>query len=358
MRKVVLSATMTKDISKLVDLKLKRPRMILVRGPGEGSDVPSRGSFPNGTHYVGVKEVDDGFELPPTLIEYNVHAGDGSEKPLFLVQLLKQRILRMETKAAKSETMLEKNADPESDSDAEDSSSLASSSVSESSSAVTSEDEGEETRSVDAAENDAIDGNSELSDTELRIHPERAAMLDHLPTRARKYSSFGIPTVLIFTSSTEAANRLSHLLKKLDLDWSPWVHAMTKGNENKNSVFKAGATDPIITISTDRAARGLDSIANRSITHVIQYDVPRSATGYVHRVGRTARAGKPGEAWTLYTHSEARWFLNEVSRADTIKRGHSVEKVRLDVDANMQERLAEAIVELKDELHGRSSRSK
>ena len=59
----------------------------------------------------------------------------------------------------------------------------------------------------------------------------------------------------------------------------------------------------------------------RDITHVINYDLPTSITSYVHRVGRTARAGKTGEAWTLFTKNEAAWFLKQVAKGESIKRG-------------------------------------
>jgi ATP-dependent RNA helicase DDX51/DBP6 len=50
------------------------------------------------------------------------------------------------------------------------------------------------------------------------------------------------------------------------------------------------------------------------LAHVVSYDVPTSVTTYIHRVGRTARAGKEGKAWTLVGHREARWFWNEIGK--------------------------------------------
>jgi ATP-dependent RNA helicase DDX51/DBP6 len=73
-----------------------------------------------------------------------------------------------------------------------------------------------------------------------------------------------------------------------------------------------------ILIASDAASRGLDI---PDITHVINYDLPTSITSYVHRVGRTARAGKTGEAWTLFTKNEAAWFLKQVAKGESIKRG-------------------------------------
>ena len=102
-RKVVCSATMTRDISKLVDLKLKRPQMLIVRG----SEHDFAQAIDDGASLepVGVREVGEGFELPPTLSEHCVHVGDGSEKPLYLVELLRTRMLPMSEEAGR-------NADP------------------------------------------------------------------------------------------------------------------------------------------------------------------------------------------------------------------------------------------------------
>ena len=63
-----------------------------------------------------------------------------------------------------------------------------------------------------------------------------------------------------------------------------------------------------ILAASDIAARGLD--VEGVVTHVINYDVPHDADWYVHRVGRTGRAGKDGVAVTLYTPEELRWLHN------------------------------------------------
>jgi ATP-dependent RNA helicase DDX51/DBP6 len=73
-----------------------------------------------------------------------------------------------------------------------------------------------------------------------------------------------------------------------------------------------------ILIASDAASRGLDI---PSITHVINYDMPTSITSYVHRVGRTARAGKAGQALTLFTKTEAAWYWKQVATGDNIRRG-------------------------------------
>ena len=56
-------------------------------------------------------------------------------------------------------------------------------------------------------------------------------------------------------------------------------------------------------VATDVAARGIDVAG---ITHVINYDIPGTREDYVHRIGRTARAGASGVGVTLVTHEQAR----------------------------------------------------
>ena len=72
--------------------------------------------------------------------------------------------------------------------------------------------------------------------------------------------------------------------------------------------FRSGAAD--LLIATDVAARGLDV---EQISHVFNYDVPSEAEAYVHRIGRTARAGRAGTAITLFEPRE-QWLLANVER--------------------------------------------
>ncbi len=58
-------------------------------------------------------------------------------------------------------------------------------------------------------------------------------------------------------------------------------------------------------------SRGID-LSN--VSHVVNYDVPLDMRRYVHRVGRTARAGRKGEAWTLMESQEVRWSRSFPSR--------------------------------------------
>lgn len=62
-----------------------------------------------------------------------------------------------------------------------------------------------------------------------------------------------------------------------------------------------------ILVASDLAARGLDV---EGVTHVVNYDIPHDVDWYVHRIGRTGRAGREGMAITLYTADEVKWLRN------------------------------------------------
>lgn len=350
-RKVVLSATMTRDVSKLVGLRLQRPRMIVVRGAeSSGAEVAAE--------VGGVRETGDGFELPPGLVEYCVPIGDGSEKPLFLVNVLEEKMLpAVETERAKPLGLRELNSgggDLDDDgSSSESSVDSASSSELSSSSAEGSSDSDDDDE--DAASKTASSVTGTTPDPPA-IHPDRAALFAAKPSRA--HGGDPAPTILIFVSSNESATRLSHLLRKLKPSWTPWLTTLTKSASKPKPTHPTPTTasqPPSITISTDRSSRGLDQLqGSRNITHVVQYDVPRSLTSYIHRVGRTARAGRKGEAWTLYTHAEAHWFLHEVARAKGVRRGTAggVEKVKIGGVEGLRERYEEVLEGMREEVFG------
>ena len=65
--------------------------------------------------------------------------------------------------------------------------------------------------------------------------------------------------------------------------------------------------------ASDLAARGLDI---EGVTHVVNYDIPHDVDWYVHRIGRTGRAGNEGIAVTLYTAEEVKWLKNIENKLD------------------------------------------
>jgi ATP-dependent RNA helicase DDX47/RRP3 len=109
---------------------------------------------------------------------------------------------------------------------------------------------------------------------------------------------------IVFTRTIHEAARISYLLRALGLSAIPLHGKLSQtarlGVLNK---FKAGGKD--ILVSTDIAARGLDI---PSVDLVLNFDLPSDSKTYVHRVGRTARAGKSGFAINIVTQYDIEVF--------------------------------------------------
>jgi ATP-dependent RNA helicase RhlE len=105
----------------------------------------------------------------------------------------------------------------------------------------------------------------------------------------------GLKQVLVFTGTRIGANRLAHQLR-LDRIHADAIHGDKTQLERELALaeFKAGKT--AVLVATDVASRGLDI---EGLPQVINFDVPRSPEDYVHRIGRTGRAGQTGEAISL-----------------------------------------------------------
>ncbi|MBD0372865.1 MAG: DEAD/DEAH box helicase [Pyrinomonadaceae bacterium] len=106
--------------------------------------------------------------------------------------------------------------------------------------------------------------------------------------------------VLVFTRTRRGAERLSHILRAREHKVNR-IHADRTQPQREAALrdFRAGSTR--VLVATDIAARGIDV---DSVSHVINYDVPSAPEDYVHRIGRTGRAGKQGRAITLVTPAD------------------------------------------------------
>lgn len=127
----------------------------------------------------------------------------------------------------------------------------------------------------------------------------KTALLIHILHKTAKES------VLVFTRTKHTAKKVA--IKLVDAGFSA---TSLQGNLSQNrrqqamNSFRDGSLQ--ILVATDIAARGIDV---SSISHVINYDIPDTVEAYTHRIGRTGRAAKEGEAFTFITdedHSEVR----------------------------------------------------
>jgi ATP-dependent RNA helicase RhlE len=101
--------------------------------------------------------------------------------------------------------------------------------------------------------------------------------------------------VLVFTRTRRGAERLSHVLKSRDHSVNR-IHADRTQPQREAALRAFSDGRARVLVATDIAARGLDVDA---VSHVINYDVPAAPEDYVHRIGRTGRAGNQGKAITI-----------------------------------------------------------
>ncbi|WP_434339454.1 DEAD/DEAH box helicase [Motilimonas cestriensis] len=115
--------------------------------------------------------------------------------------------------------------------------------------------------------------------------------------------------VLVFTKTKHGANRLSQNLEANGLK-----AAAIHGNKSQAARTKALAGfksgEIRILVATDIAARGLDI---DQLPHVVNFDLPNVSEDYVHRIGRTGRAGASGEAISLVCHEDAK-LLQDIEK--------------------------------------------
>ncbi|MEK7271219.1 MAG: DEAD/DEAH box helicase [Planctomycetota bacterium] len=131
---------------------------------------------------------------------------------------------------------------------------------------------------------------------------------------------FPMPSVLVFCGTKRGAEQLGREILRRGIK-AGVIHADRTQEQRMRSLegFRQGVT-PIL-VATDVASRGIDV---EGITHVLNYDVPRDADSYIHRVGRTARANAVGEAITFVTGSEER----DVGAIERVL-GHPIQRVFL-----------------------------
>ena len=105
---------------------------------------------------------------------------------------------------------------------------------------------------------------------------------------------------LIFCRMKQTVDALTDYLKRHDIDAHAMHGDMYQSKRNK-VMQKLRSGQLSVLVASDLAARGLDV---DDITHVINYDLPEDPEVYVHRIGRTARAGRDGVAWSFVTSDQ------------------------------------------------------
>ncbi|KAF2461934.1 P-loop containing nucleoside triphosphate hydrolase protein, partial [Lineolata rhizophorae] len=269
-QKIILSATMTRDLAKLHQLRLQCPKLVVVKE--NQAEIAGGGGH--------------GYELPAGLVERGVHVGSGNLKPVHLLHLLRTEALETHLRSSYP-------------------------------------DRSAGTRTADNA-----------SHFKRNTHHGREDRGN---------------SVLIFTKNNESAMRLAFLLKKLHPPFSRQIGLLEKseGKKNEKTLKKFNHGVYSILIASDRASRGLDI---PELGHIINYDIPNEVVKYVHRAGRTARAGRQGHAWTLVADTEAAYFWKDIVKGGYINRGQrSVTRMTIPetmFDVDMLKKYEDALREL------------
>ncbi|MBL4645442.1 MAG: DEAD/DEAH box helicase [Alphaproteobacteria bacterium] len=118
-----------------------------------------------------------------------------------------------------------------------------------------------------------------------------------------------IRRVLVFTRTKHGANRVAKHLEKLGISTGA-IHGNKSQNARQKALneFRSGGIRALV--ATDVAARGIDV---DGVTHVINFDLPNEPESYVHRIGRTARAGATGISLSFCDHEE-RAYLRDIEK--------------------------------------------
>ncbi len=124
------------------------------------------------------------------------------------------------------------------------------------------------------------------------VHLDQTAKLDALVAELRDRDR---GRTLVFVRTKHGADRLVRRLAKQRLD-AVAMHGNKSQNQRNRALARFAAGDIDTLVATDVAARGIDV---DDITHVINFDAPGDRDAYVHRVGRTARAGRDGVGVTF-----------------------------------------------------------
>lgn len=169
-------------------------------------------------------------------------------------------------------------------------------------------------------------------------------------------------TVIIFCNRTSTAEFLHHMLRLLDHRVTSLYSKLPQRQRIDNLArFRASAAR--ILVATDVAARGLDI---PEVSLVVNYDIPRDPDDYIHRVGRTARAGRSGEAVTLVGQRDVELVLAIEERVGREMEAWEEEGVNLETrvirDALkvVSEKKREALLEMEEgkEVGGKRKRVK
>jgi superfamily II DNA/RNA helicase len=125
-------------------------------------------------------------------------------------------------------------------------------------------------------------------------HAHKQRLLDHLLRDTK------LEQAIVFTATKRGADDLADQLSGQGFAAAA-LHGDMNQRQRTRTLAQLQRGQVRVLVATDVAARGIDV---QGITHAINYDLPLQAEDYVHRIGRTGRAGRDGQAFTLAVHGE------------------------------------------------------
>jgi ATP-dependent RNA helicase RhlE len=121
--------------------------------------------------------------------------------------------------------------------------------------------------------------------------------------------SLPIDRAIVFSRTKHGANRLATKLGKAKIEAAA-IHGNKSQNARRRALDSFIAGDITVLIATDIASRGIDI---DGVSHVINYDLPNEPESYVHRIGRTGRAGEDGVAISFCDATELE-YLRDIQK--------------------------------------------
>ena len=166
-----------------------------------------------------------------------------------------------------------------------------------------------------------------------------------------------IESALVFTRTKHSANNVSRILNRAKIN-SDAIHGNKSQNARQKALNNFKLKETRVLVATDIAARGIDI---DELSHVINYDIPNIPETYVHRIGRTGRAGLGGVAISLCDNEE-RAYLKDINKliAKTIHvvEDHPFLSDEVEVKIQRQHIAKKSSFKAKPKRHGQTTNSK
>ncbi|KAF9197266.1 ATP-dependent RNA helicase dbp6 [Haplosporangium sp. Z 27] len=308
-QKLLFSATLTRNPAKIASLQLSDPQYVAVQEGGQDGDEKQKYTTPAGlTEHMIVCETSEKPLMVLHLLHHkNVRSAlcftksvESAHRLYKLIQLyekirttapqptVESTELDISSKTGatgdkeekkKSEDQDDNNSDDDSNSDDDNNS-----------------DDSEGSESEDDKESDA-----EMEDVEVSTKP---IVSQQLPTTTTTTTDMDIDSSTTPQATTTLTTADAIIVAEYSSDLS---------KSKRQSILRAFNNGEIhLLICSDLISRGMDLAP---VSNVINYDVPVYMKKYIHRVGRTARAGKTGTAYSLVEMQEARHFKEMISKA-------------------------------------------